>query len=803
MVEECVPYFSSMVACKLSPSKADILLANDHELSGLSVACRNSDNDCVIAGPLTHLERFQGICSKEGIKSKKLDVPYGFHSSSMDPIVEPLKKLGASIKWSTPSIPVASNVWGRLLTPEDFQPYHFAAHARQPVRFDETIRQFGKQDLVYNAVCLEVGPHPTTLPMIQNAPGTSGEFLPTMQKGKDPWITLNAVLSHFFRTRNNVNWRQVFETDIKLVDLPRYPLVNTSFVVPFVENSQGASEPEESYVDTGFELLPKLLVSQSLSEKNSMQFETTMAILGPLISGHKVGGTAICPASVFHELSLEAAQIAMPCSGDELMIVRDMSFIHPLVYDPQAGSRIIRVDLVKIRSTLSTVVDEVKVMFNTIQEDQKTLCCTTFVSVKASSEVKRTFLKDAAIFDRQSGYLEQASHNTFNTKLLYGTIFKRVVDYSSEYQSLMELKLAISNYEGIGSFALPNTSDVDKYITHPVFTDTLLHTAGFAANISIRSNEICICGRVESLEVLDKIDYTSVFTVYCTLVDIGDSIILADAYALSPSKQAVAVIRGMEFKKLRLSSVQRMFQQATPNRNTEPNMDTNIVRPDSPPSLLVSGASTPDSLQSGAVTPPTNVQDSRQEIQLTMNNTVSEIYGSTNLDSSQSLEALGIDSLMQIEIAAKLKDAFPGKGIDQNDILACETLQALEDLLLLKAEPGKPNTAAQRSMDRVSAQDVHRTLADSLEVVTTSSTTNPRHLHALNSQNSPVFLIHDGSGQADVYSRIRNPQRDVFAFFDPEFPRQHSTIPSLEQMAERYVSCLSKSQTPSLIIGGK
>ena len=811
MIQECLPNVSSMVACKLSPSKADLLLTNDDELSDLSVACRNSDNDCVVAGPLTQLERFQEICSKEGFKSKKLDVPYGFHSSSMDPIDEPLQKLGESIRWSNPSIPVASNVWGRLLTPDDFQPHYFAAHARQPVRFGDTIQKLNKQGLVHNAICLEIGPHPITLPMIQNAPGTSGHFLPCMQKGKDPWISLNAVLGHFFKTRKSVYWRRVFEEDVKLVDLPRYPLVNTSFVVPFVENSRGVSEreePSETYIDTGFELLPKLVASQS-SEEDSMRLETTMAILGPLISGHNVGGTAICPASVFHELALEAAHIAMPCSDNELLIVHDMSFIHPLVYDPQEGSRIVRIYLVKNRSNSSTIIDEFRVMVNIVQEDQEFLCATTSVSKKAPSEIKRSLLKDAAIVDRQSRYLKQVSLNTFKTSLLYGTIFKRVVEYSAEYQSLQELSLAVSNHEGIGSFVLPNTSNVNKYITPPVFTDTLLHTAGFAANVSVCSDEICICGRVESVEIIDKIDYSSVFTVYCTLIDMGDNIILADAYALGPNKQALAVIRGMEFKKLRLSTVQRMFQQATPGVESEPsarskpNVNAESTRPESPPELVQSDATTPESLLGDPLTSEPNDQDSRQEIQLTMDNTIGQIYGSTNLDSSQSLDALGIDSLMQIEIAAKLKDAFPGKGIDQNDILACETLQALEDLLVLKAQPEKKKVAVEQPADGVPTQDVQKTLVDSSKTARTDSPTNPLRLHTFNSENSPVYLIHDCSGQADAYSRICNPERDVFAFFDPEFPRRDSAIASLEHMAERYTSCLSKSQTPSLIIGGK
>lgn len=39
--------------------------------------------------------------------------------------------------------------------------------------------------------------------------------------------------------------------------------------------------------------------------------ESELAILEPLISGHDVGRSPICPASVFHELVLEATAIML------------------------------------------------------------------------------------------------------------------------------------------------------------------------------------------------------------------------------------------------------------------------------------------------------------------------------------------------------------------------------------------------------------------------------------------------------------------------------------------------------------
>lgn len=797
MVENCAPHASGMVACKSSPSKIDSLLAKKDKFSEISVACRNTDDGCVVAGSIPELESFQEECSNLGIKTKKLDVPYGFHSASMDPIVEPLKELGKTIQWSIPLIPIASNVTGCLLTREDFQTDYFASHARQPVLFSDTIRRLSDQGILTDATCLEIGPHPTTLPMIRSVLGSSCSLLPTLQRDKDPWVTLGMVLGSLFKILDGIDWRKLFERDVTLVDLPGHPLMNTNFSVPYQESdsiSSGPAQNPDAYTATGFSLLPRLITARSSSTEESMRFETTMEILGPLISGHSVGGTAICPASVYHELALEAAQIATPPSEEKLLTVRDMSFTHPLILDPKDSSNVVQVIWMKIKADDASIdPSEAKVMISILRDDQEFLCCTTFVSKKAPSAVKRSLLRAAPMVDRQSQYIlnEHNTHNTFHTKLLYETIFARVVKYSAEYQSLTKLSLSGSNYEAVGSFKLPSGACEEIYVTPPVFIDTLLHTAGFAANLSVRPDEICICGHVESIETLQRVDYGDTFTVYCTLVDMDGSIILADSYALNSRRQAVAIIRGMEFKRLRLSSFQRMLQQATAP------IDVAKESSDSPPELSYSNSDSPDSssTRSGS---PEPVENDRQGIQDIMMGTISEVYGSQDLDRTRSMDALGIDSLMQIEIAAKLSKAFPGKGIVQGDLLNCETLQRLEDLLFLKTQADLLNNASRGPTSREQQPEII-----SVDHDHEKPHGNPIRLFVANSSSVPLVLIHDGSGQGSTYSRIRDLDRDIFAFHDPHFPQPGSIVKSLEQMAEQYVSCLSQPRTPSLIVGGK
>lgn len=87
-----------MSACKDSPHEAEKLL-EENGISELSVACKNSHNECVIAGPTEQLTKLENICKDLGTNAKRLDVPYGIHSNAMDPILRQLEDLGQSVTW--------------------------------------------------------------------------------------------------------------------------------------------------------------------------------------------------------------------------------------------------------------------------------------------------------------------------------------------------------------------------------------------------------------------------------------------------------------------------------------------------------------------------------------------------------------------------------------------------------------------------------------------------------------------------------------------------------------------------------
>jgi iterative type I PKS product template protein len=803
MTEYCLPDTSGMLACKLSPTHAEKLLSASQSLSQLSVVCRNGLSDCVVGGPLDQLDVFRRECIANKIKVKLLDVPYAFHSAAMDPIIEPLKALGKSVHFARPKIPIISNVFGRFFEQGDLSSDYFALHANKPVQFAEGITDLQSREDLNDALFLEVGPHPTTLPMLRSSiQSDSCAYLGTLKRGEDSWTSISSTLAALSLRKIAINWRTVFDgTSAKVTSLPGHPLQGATYLIPYTEPRTGVAShsdsTDETLVMTNFRLLPWMKRQTSLDSE--YVFETALATLSSLILGHDVGGTPICPASVFHELALEASHHALAARDDQVLVVSKMGFASPLIYTPTKDTDLVTVYIKK----QSTSLAEFSVTSRVSRKSEETVHCNGTVQLQHSQTCATDWVRDAALAKRQIGYFHGAGEDctsTFRRKVLYETIFPRVVAYSVEYQSLTSLDVTDSNLEGLGSFRLPPNSHGD-FLAPPVFTDTLLHSAGFIANLAVKSEEICICARVDSIELLYKdINYTDTFSVYCSLLEVKGAI-LADSIALDLSGRVVAVVRGMEFKRLRLSAFQQMLsgKAITPKRESMP------LTPEKP--RLSNGLMTPPTSGDALNTPVDSGGGLLHKVRAALETIVMDVGGfsKADMDYTKSLDELGIDSLMQIEIISKLTRTFPGQtGLTHQVLSSCETLEALENTLasILHASVGIDALvgAVTSSSRRESCQ---LTLVPSEYSPSDTVQDNPVKLHHSSGHATPLCLFHDGSGQISMYSRLQGHDRSTYAFFDPQFGSDQRPLESVSQMAQHYVSKITKVEQDPIIVGGK
>ena len=159
----CQLNHSGMVACHLSLKAVQDILNSSDVLGQLTVVCINSPNDVVVAGPLDSLHKLITVCQSMNVKATKLDVPMGFHSSAMDPILDEFRNQLSSVKLGYPVLPLGSSLYGRSFSLGEKIPVdYFAQQARQPIEFCKLAENIAQNHPKEKLVFLEIGPSPTS-----------------------------------------------------------------------------------------------------------------------------------------------------------------------------------------------------------------------------------------------------------------------------------------------------------------------------------------------------------------------------------------------------------------------------------------------------------------------------------------------------------------------------------------------------------------------------------------------------------------------------------------------------------------
>ena len=139
-----------------------------------------SDENAIVGGDMGQLKLLEDVCQQKGWWHRKVAIPYAFHTSCMEPLVDGLLKLGKTVTFSPPSTPVVSAMHGLVVEagdPSVFSHEYFAQQARSPVLFRDSIDALATRDaeLASHGVWLEIGPHITVLPLIKRHKAVSDE----------------------------------------------------------------------------------------------------------------------------------------------------------------------------------------------------------------------------------------------------------------------------------------------------------------------------------------------------------------------------------------------------------------------------------------------------------------------------------------------------------------------------------------------------------------------------------------------------------------------------------------------------
>jgi acyl transferase domain-containing protein len=212
----------SMLAVPLTESQIQ-----PHLDGKVSLAVINGPSMCVVSGEHEAVREVEKRLTQSGVESRRLHTSHAFHSSMMEPILDPFAEKVRKLELGAPQIPFVSNVTGRWITADQAtDPRYWADHIRQTVRFSDCLQELFQEP---KRVLLEIGPGRTLCTLARQHSEFDREIIVLSstrhpkENQSDLAFTLN-TLGRLWLAGVPVDWSRFYASERRhRVGLPTYP----------------------------------------------------------------------------------------------------------------------------------------------------------------------------------------------------------------------------------------------------------------------------------------------------------------------------------------------------------------------------------------------------------------------------------------------------------------------------------------------------------------------------------------------------------------------------------------------------
>ncbi|MEU0791568.1 type I polyketide synthase [Amycolatopsis sp. NPDC005961] len=316
---QALPEGGAMVAIAATEDEVGPLLTD-----GVSIAAINGPTSVVVSGERAEVEAVAEVFRLQGRKTSELRVSHAFHSPLMEPMLAGFREVLEVVDYAPPSIPLVSNVTGRLATAEELcSPGYWLYHVRRPVRFADGVAALAAAGVT---TALEVGPDAVLAAMAATGPhGRDIAFVPAQRRGHAEVPALAGALGRLHTRGVPVDWTAFFGP-ANAVDLPTYAFQRKHFWL----TARGATDFGQ--LASGH---PLLAAEIGLADHDGLVLTGRIGLRShPWLADHTIAGTALLPGTAFVEMALHAAGRA-GCD-----VVDELTLQAPLAVPEGAGAEV-------------------------------------------------------------------------------------------------------------------------------------------------------------------------------------------------------------------------------------------------------------------------------------------------------------------------------------------------------------------------------------------------------------------------------------------------------------------------------
>lgn len=576
------------------------------------ISCYNAAKSTVVSGKVQDLQRLEEFLASKGVRTRFLQVPYGFHSPQLDTVLEDLETCANSLQFSAPKIPIMSTMTGQLVHAGDdrtFNAAYIARQARDPVRFVDALENLMTQRAVPvspHNLWLEIGPNPVCVGLVRSTldiPFT--RTFASLKAGESVHKTVSSTLSQAYQAGVQVDW-QVFHKDcldlrsVRFLDgMPTYAFdtkdywsvydMDTSPTSSSLPPHYAASRRSSEYVAPPEPPRPRFKPTSSLqkvkeevvtSEEISVTFESDAADekLSEAIRGHLVNGAALCPTSVFSDMAVGAAKYVweLTCAlknsstdgGAKMpaLSIQDLDIFNALVLEPASASPKTK-QLIRVTVTTTSKPEKlggVRVTFSSsggnsgAQFQDNGRCHIVFGD---ADKFKATWSKNSHLVKARMDAMMSAQKADKMVRLQRPFIYKlfnSIVRYDEKYHGLHEVFMDEDMQDAVAVVKLKSKDALashGNWTLSPYWSDAIVHLAGFVMNGSSRNKENTahISGGLDCMTLTDELSDDKTYHSYVRMRSgekKGASV--GDVYILD-GETIIAFAEGVKFQQLPMS----------------------------------------------------------------------------------------------------------------------------------------------------------------------------------------------------------------------------------------------------------
>jgi len=325
---QSLPPDGEMAAVMASEGEVRERLA-DHP--DVTIAAINAPQSVVLSGRKAALEAAVAMLQERGKKVKRLNIPIAAHSPQTEPILEAFEQVARAITLSPPRLRLVSSLTGALVDDEVTAPVYWRRHLRQPVRFAAGMETVLAREIT---ACLEIGPTPTLLSMVQQPTANSQQptaLLPSLHPDRSDWRQMLQSLGALYGCGAAIDWDGFHaHQTARNVILPTYPFQRRRHWVETAARKAG-----------GAALRPLIETMTRLPLHNETVFVSEFSVDAPaFLADHRVYNQVVAPGACHLSMLLSAAELAW--AGPICYHLTDILFPAALVI-PANGVRTVQV----------------------------------------------------------------------------------------------------------------------------------------------------------------------------------------------------------------------------------------------------------------------------------------------------------------------------------------------------------------------------------------------------------------------------------------------------------------------------